>query len=47
MIWWIVIGLVVLALGGWGALALWLLPYPDTASLLPKAEQEQAAAVKV
>lgn len=31
---WILIGLVVLALGGWGLFALWILPYPDTASLL-------------
>ena len=31
---WFLIGLVVLALGGWGAFALWLLPYPDTAKLL-------------
>lgn len=31
---WIAIGLAVLALGGWGAFALWILPYPNTAALL-------------
>lgn len=35
MIWWILIGLAVITLGGWGAFALWLLPYPDTSSLIP------------
>ena len=32
--WWILIGIAILAVGGWGYFALWILPYPDTASLL-------------
>lgn len=34
ILWWVVIGFAVLALGGWGAFALWVLPYPDTAKFL-------------
>jgi hypothetical protein len=31
---WALIGLIVLLLGGWGAFALWIVPYPNTARLL-------------
>lgn len=34
---WMLIGLAVLLIGGWGWFAVWLLPYPDTGKLLGQA----------